>query len=134
MTKEPKILYIEDEPFMIEMVDQVLKISGYKYKVTGATSGDQGLAMLRQQQTDLLLLDLTMPDTNGWDIYREMKRDENLANIPVIVISATIPDRGRTIIDELPPVNDYITKPFNVDRLIRSVREVAQNSRPSPLA
>lgn len=134
MTKEPKILYIEDEPFMIEMVDQVLKISGYKYTVIGATSGDQGLSMLRQQQTDLLLLDLTMPDTNGWDIYREMKRDKNLVNIPVIVISATIPDQGRTIIDELPPVSDYITKPFNVDRLIRSVRNVSQNNRPAAIA
>ena len=54
-----------------------------------------------------------MPNTNGWDVYREMKSDENLTDIPVIVISATVPERGRTIVEELPPVDDYIIKPFN---------------------
>lgn len=129
MTDTSNVVYIEDEPFMIDMVDQVLRISGYNFKLTGATSGAEGLALLRRQRPDVLLLDLTMPDTNGWDIYREIKQDARLADIPVIVISATIPEAGRTIVNELPPVADYITKPFNVDRLIRSVREVVERHK-----
>ena len=128
MSPTQNIVYIEDEPFMIDMVHQILRVLGYDFKVTGATSGEQGLAIMRDQKTDILLLDLTMPESSGWDVYRAMKQDKHLADIPVIVVSATIPEAGRTIIEDLPPVEDYITKPFNVDRLIRSIREVSQNA------
>lgn len=120
MVTKPFILYIEDERPMLELVRQALKLSGYK--ITGATSGQEGLAMMRKQKPDLLLLDLMMPEVNGWDVYREMKRDDQLADIPVIVITAKILSRNRVIIDDLPPVEDYITKPFDVEHLIRSVQ------------
>jgi two-component system, OmpR family, response regulator VicR len=126
MSTVPTILYIEDEPMMIDMVTQILRLSGYNCRMQGINSGDEGLAIMRQQRTDVLLLDLTMPNTNGWDIYREMKQDQTLANIPVIVISATVPEQGCHIVDDLPPVEDYITKPFDVDRLLGALREITQ--------
>lgn len=116
------ILYIEDERPMLELVRQALKLAGYN--VTGITSGKQGLETMRRRKPDLLLLDLMMPDVNGWDVYREVKSDPQLADIPVIVITAKIPERDRVIIDNLPPVNDYITKPFDVERLIRAVQKL----------
>jgi DNA-binding response OmpR family regulator len=63
-----------------------------------------------------------MPDFNGWDVYREMKKDQDLANVPVIVVTAKIPTRNRVIVDDLPPVEDYITKPFDVEHLVRAVQ------------
>ena len=119
MTAEPFILYIEDERPVLELVREALKMAGHN--ITGATSGRQGIELMRQMTPSLVLLDLMMPDFNGWDVYREMKSDSALSSVPVIVITAHVPDRNRTIVDNLPPVDDYITKPFDVEQLIRSV-------------
>jgi CheY-like chemotaxis protein len=119
MATDPHILYIEDERPVLELARWALNLSGYK--LSAATSGQQGLTMMRQRKPDLLLLDLMMRDFNGWDVYREIKNDEQLADIPVIVVTATSLEHSRTIIDDLPPVDGFITKPFDVDRLIRSV-------------
>jgi DNA-binding response OmpR family regulator len=121
------ILYIEDERPVIDLVREALKLAGYK--VVGATSGKQGLILMRERKPDLLLLDLMMPDINGWDVYREMKTDEKLSDIPVIVVSAKVPERSNIIIEDLPPVEDYITKPFDVEQLIRSVKNLLENGK-----
>ena len=119
MATDPHILYIEDERPVLELARWALNLSGYK--LSAATSGQQGLTMMRQRKPDLLLLDLMMRDFNGWDVYREIKSDEQLADIPVIVVTATSLEHSHTIIDDLPPVDAFISKPFDVDRLIRSV-------------
>jgi len=121
------VLYIEDERPVIDLVREALKLAGYK--VVGATSGRQGLALMRERKPDLLMLDLMMPDINGWDVYREMKKDKNLTDIPVIVVSAKVPEHGKVIIEDLPPVDDYITKPFDVEQLIRSVKNALINGK-----
>ncbi len=121
------VLYIEDERPVIDLVREALKLAGYK--VVGATSGRQGLALMRERKPDLILLDLMMPDINGWDVYREMKTDEGLIDIPVIVVSAKVPEQGKVIIDDLPPVEDYITKPFDVEQLTRAVKNLLDNGK-----
>jgi DNA-binding response OmpR family regulator len=121
------VLYIEDERPVIDLVREALKLAGFK--VVGATSGRQGLALMRERKPDLILLDLMMPDINGWDVYREMKTDKNLSEIPVIVVSAKVPEQGKVIINDLPPVEDYITKPFDVEQLIRSVKNLLDNGK-----
>jgi DNA-binding response OmpR family regulator len=121
------VLYIEDERPVIDLVREALKLAGFK--VVGATSGRQGLALMRERKPDLILLDLMMPDINGWDVYREMKTDKKLNDIPVIVVSAKVPEQGKVIINDLPPVEDYITKPFDVEQLIRSVKNLLDNGK-----
>jgi DNA-binding response OmpR family regulator len=122
MDREPYIIYIEDERPMIELVRETLKFSGYQ--LVGVTSGQQGLTLMQERKPDLLLLDLMMPDVSGWDVYRAMKADAELSHVPVIVITAKVLESGRKIADDLPPVDDYITKPFGPDRLIRSVQNL----------
>ncbi len=122
MATEPMILYIEDERPIRELVRHALKLSGYN--VVGANSGQQGLDLMRRQKPNLLLLDLMMPDFNGWDVYREMKNDEELVNVPVVVVTAKVPTRSRVIVEDLPPVDDYITKPFDVEHLLRTVQSL----------
>lgn len=124
MRNSPYILYIEDERPAIDLIRKALKPAGFE--VVGVTSGQAGLEMMREHKPDLLLLDLLMPEQSGYDIYRQMKQDENLTNIPVIVISAIIPKKRYLIIDDLPPVDDYITKPFKLRRLTRAIEEVLE--------
>ena len=122
MAQEPLILYIEDERSAFDLVYQALKPLGYK--VVRAASGQRGLAMMRDQKPALLLLDLMMPDLNGWDVYRAVKTDETLADIPVIIITAKASETQPRVIADLPPANDYIVKPFDVEQIIRSVQNL----------
>lgn len=124
MTASPYILYIEDERPAIDLVQKVLNPAGFE--TIGATSGQEGLAMMRQRKPALILLDLLMPELSGIDIYRQIKQDSYLADIPVIVVSAVIPHKRFIIAEDLPPVDDYITKPFKLERLRRAVRQVIE--------
>jgi CheY-like chemotaxis protein len=123
MKQNPFILYIEDERPTLDLVCQVLKISGYS-NIQGVTCGQEGLRLMRAHKPDLLLLDLMMPDVSGWEVYQAVKTDGALADIPVIVITAKIPNQGRVIIDGLPPADDYITKPFDMKRLLQTLQNL----------
>jgi DNA-binding response OmpR family regulator len=79
--------------------------------------------MIKKQKPDLLLLDLMMPDINGWDIYRSVKTNEALADVPVIVITALSTDQDRTVIADLPQADGYIVKPFDVEQVVRLVQK-----------
>lgn len=122
MAEHSYILYIEDERPTVRLVCEMLKLIGYE--AVGVTSGEEGLALMRERRPDLLLLDLMMPQPTGYDIYREIKTDAHLEDIPVIVISARVPEHGRTIMNDLPPVDDYVTKPFDMERLTRAVKRL----------
>ncbi len=122
MTTEAYILYIEDERPVLDLIVQALKLAGYN--ATGVTSGQEGLTLMHERKPDLVLLDLMMPQISGWEVYRAMKTNENLANIPVIVITARVPARDRVIVEGLPAVEDYITKPFDMKRLLRSIQDL----------
>ena len=121
MSQGSHILYIEDERSTFDLISQALKPLGYR--VVRATSGRQGLAMIKKEKPALLLLDLMMPDLNGWDVYRAVKTDETLANIPVIVISARLGEHERMVIANLPPADEYILKPFDVEQVIQAVQK-----------
>ena len=120
MNNKPYIIYIDDERPMLELVRKGLELAGYR--AGGTTSGEQGLTMMREQKPALLLLDLMMPGLNGWEVYQAMKADEQLADIPVIAVTAKVPEKGKHIVEGLPPVEDYITKPFDIKSLIRAIR------------
>jgi two-component system, OmpR family, response regulator VicR len=120
--QEIQILYIEDERAPVDLVQQALKPLGYN--ITRAVSGQQALALMQQQRPNLVLLDLMMPDMNGWDVYRAMKNDETLAQIPVVVITARSSEYERMVIHDLPPAEDYIVKPFDVERVVTIVKKL----------
>ena len=122
MDNKPYILFIEDERPMIELVRETLKFGGFE--VVGVTTGQAGLTQMQGRRPDLLLLDLMMPGMSGWDVYRAMQADPHLAGVPVIVITARVLEHGLQIVADLPPVADYITKPFAPERLIRSVQKL----------
>ena len=117
MAQVPDVLYIEDERHTLDLIIQLLETAGFP--VRGVTSGEAGLAELRRQKPDLLLLDLMMPGISGWEVYRAMKQDPVLATVPVIVITAAH-DAARSA-KEIGAA-DYLGKPFEL-RALRSLVE-----------
>ena len=120
--KTRRVIYIEDEQEMIDLVSLILSRKGYK--VVGANGGREGLEKVRQENPDLVLLDLMMPDMDGWDVYQQMKADVSTREIPVIVITAKAQSIDRVLGLHIAKVDDYISKPFSPQELVESVERV----------
>ena len=123
MSEKPKhILCIEDEIDMIELFHLILERKGFE--VSGATGGEEGLRKVRELTPDLVLLDLMMPDMGGWEVYQQMKADDNTKNIPVIIVTAKAQSIDKVLGLHIAKVDDYITKPFSPADLLKSVEQV----------
>jgi DNA-binding response OmpR family regulator len=120
--KFKQVVYIEDEQEMIDLVRLILSRKGYE--VIGANGGRQGLDLVRQQIPQLILLDLMMPDLDGWDVYQQIKADDAVRRIPVIVITAKAQSIDKVLGLHIAKVDDYISKPFSPQELIESVDKV----------
>lgn len=80
-----KILIIEDEEIIYSLLQKKLTEEGYEISI--ATDGNEGLEKMKEEKPDLVLLDIIMPEKGGFEVMEEMQSDENLRDIPVIVIS-----------------------------------------------
>lgn len=116
------ILCIEDEREMIELFKIILGRRGYR--VSGALGGEEGLQRAEEIKPDLILLDLMMPEVDGWEVLQRMKADEKLQNIPVIIVTAKSQEIDRVLALHVAQVNDYVTKPFGPQELVDSVDRV----------
>lgn len=123
-----RILCIEDEQEMIDLIRLILGRRGFDVK--GAEGGIEGLRLIRQDLPDLVLLDLMMPDMDGWEVYQQMKADEKTRGIPVIVVTAKAQNIDRVLAMHIAKVDDYITKPFSPQELLTSVEKVLGAQEP----
>ena len=80
-----KILFVEDEPNLQKTISEVLVQEGYK--VFGAGDGEEGLKIAKQEKPNLILLDLILPKKDGFEVLKELKADNDLKDIPVIVLT-----------------------------------------------
>jgi len=117
-----KVIYIEDDLEMIDLVVMILQRRGFS--VQGAHGGRQGLEMVLADPPDLILLDLMMPDIEGWDVYQQIKANEATCNIPVIVITARAQPIDRVLGIHVARVQEYICKPFRPQELLDSIDRV----------
>ncbi|HEY5156498.1 MAG TPA: response regulator [Anaerolineales bacterium] len=117
-----KILCIEDEPEMIDLIRLILSRRGFE--IYGANGGKEGLAFIRKDHPDLVLLDLMMPQMDGWEVYQQMKADQATKDIPVIVVTAKAQSIDKVLGLHIAKVDDYITKPFSPQELLASVDKV----------
>jgi CheY-like chemotaxis protein len=114
-----KIMVVDDEADIIYMVKEILKREGHE--VRGATSGQEALTKLKDDKPDLILLDIMMPDLDGWKTLELIKKEEVLKNVPVSMLTAkplTVETAGRKEIEGLV---DYIEKPFSKESLLKKV-------------
>lgn len=114
-----RVLYIEDDPEMIDLVKLILSRKGYQ--VEGAHGGRNGLDAARQNPPDIILLDLMMPDMDGWDVFHQLKADEQTKEIPVIIVTAKAQAIDRVLGLHIAKVDAYISKPFRPQELLDSI-------------
>jgi len=116
------VIYIEDDQEMIDLVSMILSRRGFTVK--GAQGGKNGLELVIAEPPDLILLDLMMPDIDGWDVYQQIKSHENTRHIPVIIITAKAQPIDRVLGLHIAKVDDYICKPFRPQELLESIENV----------
>lgn len=117
-----RVAYIEDESEMIDLVRLILGRQGFT--VLGALGGKEGVELVQKEKPELILLDLMMPDLDGWDVYHQIKSDETTRDIPVIVITAKAQDIDKILGLRIAKVDDYIAKPFSPEELIVRIERV----------
>ena len=112
------ILIVDDTPSNLDLLCGMLRDRGYRVRV--ATSGARALAAVRAERPDLMLLDITMPGMNGYDVCRELKADETLRGTPVIFVSAL-----DEVVDKVRAFEaggaDYVTKPFQFGEVLARI-------------
>lgn len=122
-----RIVCVEDELEMIELVKVILsrkRSDGVTLEVHGANGGREGIELIGQVQPDLVLLDLMMPDVDGWEVYQEIKNDTTTSDIPVIILTAKAQSIDKLLGLHIARVDDYVTKPFAPHELMESVERV----------
>src|SRR5204862_4964767 len=122
-----KILIIEDDRDIVELVRYNLANEGFQ--VSSAHDGTTGLNTLKKTPPDLLLLDLMLPKLSGLDICREVRKDESLNRLPILMLTARGEEADRVVGLEM-GADDYVTKPFRPRELI--ARVTAPLRRPGP--
>ncbi|HEY71704.1 MAG: response regulator [Chloroflexi bacterium] len=121
-----QILYIEDDPSNRLLVRRILEAEGYS--ITEAVSGLAGLEMAAQTKPDLILLDINLPEIDGYDLARRFRDTSGLQQVPILALTANVMkgDRERTL---EAGCDGYIQKPIDVDRLPDQVKAALQKNR-----
>ncbi|MBN2003237.1 MAG: response regulator [Anaerolineae bacterium] len=116
------ILCIDDMPEFVNLIQLVLTRFGIE--VIGANDGLEGLEKIRTLKPDLVLLDLMMPKMNGWEVYWRMQADQEMKDIPVIIVSVRSEFVDHQLALESAKANGYLSKPFSIHNLVRNVQKV----------
>jgi CheY-like chemotaxis protein len=122
-TKSPiknRILYIDDDDNNGFLMKRVLEAEGYK--VSLAPTGSMGLAQANRERPDLILLDIFMPDLNGYEVARRLRQMESTKNTPILAISVSRKEETKHLSAEA-GCNGYISKPIDVDRIAEQIGE-----------
>jgi two-component system response regulator VicR len=115
-----KILVVDDEPDILELIKDILKS---KYEVYTAKNVKEAVSILEKVKIDLIILDIMMPQIDGWDFLWMIRGSEKYREIPVIIVTARA-DAEDKLIGLKEGVKDYIVKPFLPNELINRVEEI----------
>lgn len=121
-----RILVVDDDKDIVRLVRAYLEKAGYD--VFSAYDGETAIHTLRREKPDLLVLDLMLPDRDGWDITRLIRTDPQLLATPIIMLTARVEDTDKIIGLEI-GADDYITKPFNPREVVARVRALLRRSQ-----
>nr|MBC7245483.1 response regulator transcription factor [Chloroflexota bacterium] len=124
-----RILVVDDDPQIVRLLRAYLEKEGFQVFV--AYDGNMALHIIRSERPDLVLLDLMLPNRDGWGVTRVVRGDANLAAIPIIMLTARVEDGDKILGLEL-GADDYVTKPFNPREVIARVRAVLRRAQGEP--
>ena len=116
------IILVDDNPDVLYSVNEGLKSLTKEYEMIGVQSGKECLELLKKQTPDLILLDIMMPEMDGWDVCAKIKSNKKTENIPIVFLTAKTDPISRGI--GRMASADYIEKPFNIKDLKKRIDEV----------
>jgi len=124
------ILVVDDEPDVVTYLTTLLEDNGYA--TDSAKDGNEAMDKIKQKKPDLISLDMSMPEKSGVKLYRELKSDESLAGIPVVVVTGVTGFGGSSedfekflgTRKQVPPPDAFIAKPLDQKELLKKVAEL----------
>lgn len=119
-----KILVVDDEPDAVELIEFNLKAAGYE--VVRANDGEEALKKARMTLPDLIVLDLMLPEVDGMEVCKILRRDQKTSIIPVVMVTAKAAEIDRVLGLEL-GADDYVTKPFSPRELVLRVKRLLRS-------
>ena len=119
------ILIIEDDDLVSRTVERSL--SSEEFKISLADNGLDGLKFARKRQPDLVILDVIMPEMDGYEVCRKIRADQTLSDVPILFLTAKIKDDDK-VNGFLAGADDYLTKPFNIDELLLRVHAILRRT------
>jgi DNA-binding response OmpR family regulator len=125
----PKVLVVDDEPDAIDLIKFNLKGAGYE--VITAVDGDEALKKARSQLPDLIILDLMLPEVDGLEVCKILRRDQRVSATPILMLTAKAAEIDRVLGLEL-GADDYVTKPFSPRELILRVKRLLRSGPAAP--
>ncbi|MCF7668174.1 MAG: response regulator transcription factor [Verrucomicrobia bacterium] len=123
--KKQTILIVDDEPDALELIDFNIRAAGYS--VISADDGEDALKKAREHLPDLIVLDLMLPEMDGLEVCKILRRDKKTIHIPVIMLTAKAAEIDRVLGLEL-GADDYITKPFSPRELVLRIKKLLNRS------
>ena len=123
MSDRHTVLVVDDEPDVLLLCRVNLEFEGYE--VIEAADGEAALEQVREQRPDVVLLDVMMPKIDGWQVLDTIKNDEDIADIPVVMLTAKVQDQDQ-IRGWSQGAADYITKPFSPLALSQVLQDVLE--------
>lgn len=121
-----RILVVDDDRDIVRLVRSYLEKAGYQ--ILTAYDGDTALKILKAEKPQLLILDLMLPDKDGWDVVRLVRSDPQIAATPIIMLTARVKDTDKIVGLEI-GADDYITKPFNPREVVARVRALLRRTQ-----
>ena len=126
--QHPRVLVVEDERDVAELIRYNLSKEGYD--VILAPNGADALKEAREARPDVVLLDIMVPQLNGWEVCRRLKHDAETRNIAVIMVTGRVEEGDKVLGFEM-GADDYVTKPFSPRELLARIRAVARRGPPA---
>ena len=126
-SRTPTILFVDDDPNIQRLLSRIAE--KFEFKIVQALNGEEALVKIKQESVDLVLLDIMMPQMDGRDVCKRIKGDDATKDIPVIIFSARSNQSDRLLGFEL-GADDYITKPFHLEVLMRKIEYFLQERVP----
>lgn len=115
------VMVVDDNPDIIFAVKKGLESLNLGYEVIGAGGGQECVQLLNQEKPDLILLDIMMPDMDGWDVVAKVRENDQIKEIPIIFLTAKddVVSKGMAKLG----VEDYIVKPVNIQELDKRIKD-----------
>ena len=124
-----RVLIVDDDPDMVMVLGMLMKVNGIT--ALKAFGGVEGLEKARTDKPDVILLDIMMPDMDGYEVMKELRSDKTTKGIPVVFLTARTDEEYKERAETL-GADGYITKPYDRDSLMETIRRVA-GSQTAPM-